>query len=716
MIGINISGAEFGSGWGGQNDREYHWPTLSELQFYKDKGVDLVRLPFTWERMQPNAWGALNPSELALLKRVLTDAATLGMDIIIDLHNYGRYYGQRLNADGGPTSAQFADFWTKLASEIKGFSSLVGYDLMNEPNNMTHPDAWKNAAQAAVNAIRVIDKDNIIFVEGNDWSGAWSWKDVNSNFIINDPANKLVYQAHQYFDRDSSGVYSGTYDTQGAHPMVGVDKLKPFVEWLNQHGFKGMIGETGVPSNDPRWLEVMKNAMDYMKANNLIVTAWGGGTWWPSDYSMYMGAPGRPDSKYLDFMEGYFTPWVEGTTTTTAPAPAPAPAPTPVVTAPPPPTSGTTEGADVVRGTALYDVIDAKGGNDTIFGSAVGDLINGGTGIDVIDYSAATGRVDVDLTRAEQIGSDAAGDRLSNIENVTGSAFNDALSGDWMANVLVGGSGDDVLQGRGGADRLDGGAGFDIATYDGSAAGVVIDLMAAAQQNGDAAGDVLIGIEAITGSAWDDILRGSNNGDTLRGGRGNDLLEGRGGADVLIGGEGSDTVTYAGSDSGVQINMYHRNQHGGHASGDTLSEVENITGSRFSDHFTGDGGNNRIDGGAGDDWINGSWGADTLTGGAGRDFFLFDSVGNANGDRVTDFNTAEDRLDFSHIDANSQVSGNQGFTWIGSGAFTRSAGQMRTFVENGTTHVAGDVNGDGIPDFTVALTGSIGLNSGHIFL
>jgi Ca2+-binding RTX toxin-like protein len=375
-----------------------------------------------------------------------------------------------------------------------------------------------------------------------------------------------------------------------------------------------------------------------------------------------------------------------------------------------------TDGADVIRGTALYDVIDAKGGNDTIFGSATGDLINGGDGIDVIDYSTALGRVDVDLNRAEQIGSDAAGDRLSNIENATGSAYNDQLAGNWMANVLVGGAGDDVLQGRGGADRLDGGAGFDIASYDGSATAVIVDLLAAAQQNGDAAGDILVAIEAIIGSAWDDVLRGSNSNDTLRGGNGNDLLEGRGGADVLVGGEGIDTATYASSDRGVHINLYNRTQQGGHAAGDSLQDVENIIGSRFSDSFTGNGAANHIDGGAGDDWINGNWGFDTLTGGQGRDRFLFDTVGNANGDRVTDFNRAEDRLDFSSIDANTQASGNQAFTWIGSSAFSRSAGQMRTYVENGNTYVAGDVNGDGIPDFSVVLTGSMTLTSGHIYL
>jgi aryl-phospho-beta-D-glucosidase BglC (GH1 family) len=181
------------------------------LQFYRDKGVDLVRLPFTWERMQPKLGGELSSSELGLLKTFLSDAARLGMDVIIDLHNYGRYEGQPIGSAGGPTKEQFADFWSKLAGEIKGFSSLVGYDLMNEPHDMPSASAWKDAAQAAVDAIRLVDTAKTIFVEGNNWSGAWSWLDNNADFIIKDPADKLVYQAHQYFDRDSSGTYAGSF-------------------------------------------------------------------------------------------------------------------------------------------------------------------------------------------------------------------------------------------------------------------------------------------------------------------------------------------------------------------------------------------------------------------------------------------------------------------------------------------------------------------------
>ncbi|WP_300972966.1 cellulase family glycosylhydrolase [Sphingomonas sp. LHG3406-1] len=637
MIGINLSGAEFGSGIGGTNGTQYHWTTLSELQFYQSKGVDLIRVPFTWERMQPTLGGPLSATELGYLKTLLANAASLGMDVIIDCHNYGRYNGQPFGASGGPTAAQFADFWTKLANEVKGYGSLVGYDLMNEPHDMPSPSAWKNAAQAAVDSIRTVDTSKTIFVEGNGWSGAWSWQQINADFIINDPANKLVYQAHQYFDRNSSGTYAGSYDQEGAYAMVGVDRMKPFVDWLNQHGFKGMIGEFGAPSNDARWLEVTKNAVDYMNANGLIGTAWGGGTWWPSNYSMFMGAPGQTDSGYLNLLEGYFTPWSSSAGSS---APAPAPTPTPTLTPPPASVMGWIEGtvrADQLQGTANAEGIRGLDGNDTIDGRAGGDIIDGGNGFDTISYGNSSAAVDADLTRGSQLG-------------------------------------------------------------------------------GDAAGDILTGIEAITGSSWDDILRGNGASNTLDGGAGADMLEGRGGADTLNGGTGIDTASYAGSGALVDVNLYRSSQLGGDAAGDKLVSIENIIGSRFGDRITGSGAANLLDGGAGDDWLNGSWGADTLKGGTGRDRFIFDSVGNAKGDRVLDFNGAEDKLDFGTIDANTKMSGNQAFTWIGTKGFTGSAGQLRTYSDGSSTYVAGDVNGDGVADFSVALNGTIGLMSSHFYL
>jgi Ca2+-binding RTX toxin-like protein len=299
---------------------------------------------------------------------------------------------------------------------------------------------------------------------------------------------------------------------------------------------------------------------------------------------------------------------------------------------------------------------------------------------------------------------------------MVGSGLGDRLAGDAGANRLSGGAGDDTLIGRGGADRLDGGTGFDTASYEGSAAAVTIDLAKASQVGGDAQGDMLIDIEKIVGSAWADSFKGNAAANSFDGADGNDMFEGLAGADTIAGGAGTDTASYAGSNAAVDINLYWDTQKGGHAEGDRLSGIENITGSKFGDRITGNGEANGLNGGAGDDWLNGSWGADLLRGGPGRDTFVFDSVGNADGDRLFDFAVKDDKLDFSGIDANSGVEGNQAFSFIGTKEFTGNAGELRTYWKDATTWVSGDVNGDGVADFTVALNGFFTLNSTHFTL
>ena len=90
-------------------------------------------------------------------------------------------------------------------------------------------------------------------------------------------------------------------------------------------------------------------------------------------------------------------------------------------------------------------------------------------------------------------------------------------------------------------DTLDGGAGTDTASYAGSDAGVTVDLGAGTASGGDARGDVLSGIENLTGSDSDDVFTGSASINVLTGGGGADTLQGLGGNDTLIGGDGSDS-------------------------------------------------------------------------------------------------------------------------------------------------------------------------------
>jgi Ca2+-binding RTX toxin-like protein len=114
-----------------------------------------------------------------------------------------------------------------------------------------------------------------------------------------------------------------------------------------------------------------------------------------------------------------------------------------------------------------------------------------------------------------------------------------------------------------------------------------------------------------------------------------------------------------------------------------------------------------LKGGGQSDLIIGSLGADTLGGGGGADVFRYDEAGDstsASRDQILDFAAGTDKFDLSRIDANSNAGGDQAFAWIGSNAFSGSAGQLRAYEQGGTWYVEGDTNGDSVADLVIAVT------------
>lgn len=121
----------------------------------------------------------------------------------------------------------------------------------------------------------------------------------------------------------------------------------------------------------------------------------------------------------------------------------------------------------------------------------------------------------------------------------------------------------------------------------------------------------------------------------------------------------------------------------------------------------GGSGADTLAGGAGADLIQGWIGADTLTGRGGNDTFRYRNVNHstpASPDNITDFTTG-DVINLSIIDANTNSSGDQAFTFIGSSAFSGVAGQLRVQQQTGNSWlVQGDVDGNSSADLSLTLT------------
>jgi Ca2+-binding RTX toxin-like protein len=337
-------------------------------------------------------------------------------------------------------------------------------------------------------------------------------------------------------------------------------------------------------------------------------------------------------------------------------------------------------GNDTIAGGAGNDNLFGDAGNDTIFGEAGSDTITGGAGADTIDggigtgsdavsYSTSSAGVTVNLANAgAQSGSDAAGDIISNVENIIGSGYDDTLTGDANTNTVYGEAGNDTISGGAGADTLDGGTGTDTANYSASASAVTVNLTTNVNTGGDAEGDNLIGIENVTGSAHDDVLTGDAGANALSGGAGNDTLAGGAGADTLTGGGGTDTANYSASTSAVTVNLATNVNTGGDAAGDNLAMIENLIGSIYTDVLTGDAGDNTLAGGAGADTIVGGSGTDTADYSASASAVSVDLATNINtgGDAQGDNLTGIENITGSAY--NDVLSGDAGVNVISGGA------------------------------------------------
>lgn len=283
-----------------------------------------------------------------------------------------------------------------------------------------------------------------------------------------------------------------------------------------------------------------------------------------------------------------------------------------------------TPGDDIINALAGDDVVAGEAGNDLLIGGPGADALDGGPGSDTASFFSATAGVTASLADPSANTGDASGDTYTNIENLSGSNFND---------ILIGDAGDNELTGRAGDDTLDGGAGNDTAVF--QSLGVSVDLtLTGPQDTGDGV-DTLINIEnlatsggndSLTGDAnanrldagaGDDSLTGGDGDDTLIGGIGDDILAGGLGNDTIIGGDDIDTALFG--DANVVVDLANSGAQDTGEGLDLITGVENLRSGAGDDQLAGDDRANILDGGDGNDSLLGYSGDDTLIGGSGSD-------------------------------------------------------------------------------------------------
>lgn len=366
-------------------------------------------------------------------------------------------------------------------------------------------------------------------------------------------------------------------------------------------------------------------------------------------------------------------------------------------------------------------LINGGGGNDIIhvgnntagINGGYNTLLDGGTQIDTVVFDGVTFNAILTLGSGggQTTGSGSASNfQFQNIENITGSKYNDVFTGNDLKNVILGGSGDDLIIASGGGDTLDGGAGVDTVSFENSGADTRINidptLKAANTSNdgGDATGITLLNFENVIGSVHEDTIFGNalaniiNSGDDddhIEGGGGNDTIEGGAGGDYMSGGTGTNTLSYASSSLAVTVTLNGSSQattSGGDAESDQAYGFQNVTGSVQNDTINGDanvnvlvGGNGRdvLKAGGGADTINGGqggdelWGEGNATGVAGADKFVFKVASDSaalfgqfdatTSDKIMDFKSGVDKIELTGIDTNGSTSADDKFHFVAAG-------------------------------------------------
>ncbi|MFO1478140.1 MAG: glycoside hydrolase family 5 protein [Verrucomicrobiota bacterium] len=324
--GVNLSCAEFGqSHLPGTYNSDYIYPNQTEVDYFKSRGMNTVRLCFRWERLQHTNHSSLDATEFGRLHSFVTQSTAKGVYVILDPHNFARYYpdpnnyqqsAQGLIGGASVPFSDFADFWSRLAAIYRTNDHVI-FNLMNEPAAIMTTN-WVTAANAAITAIRDAGASNLVLVPGTRWTGAWTWMNADSYGSANavgmldvvDPTNNFAFDVHQYLDNDGSGTSTTIYNN---NPMIGVTRLSAFTQWCRDNNRRGFLGEFAVANStfgSGIGDETISNMLSHLEANADVWmgwTWWAAGPWWGGYMFTLEPAGGNTDQAAMMTLTNYIT-------------------------------------------------------------------------------------------------------------------------------------------------------------------------------------------------------------------------------------------------------------------------------------------------------------------------------------------------------------------------------------------------------------------------
>lgn len=302
ITGVNLATGGFSPDrLPGQYGKDYIYPDAETAAPFLEAGMNTVRLPILWERIQPELFQPLSSTEMARIDKMIGEMAGF-KTIIIDVHNYARYRGDLLGTPNVPGAA-LANLWGQLAQRYR-YDERIVFGLMNEPYGIDSLQ-WRSITDKTVSQIRGAGATNLVLISGTRWSGGHSWfaggAESNAAAFADfvDPGSNYLYEIHQYLDDDSSGTSERCVNT-----TIGRERLARVTGWLRTQGARAVLGEFGASANS-KCLRALDDLMRFLEQNADVWagwTYWAGGGWWGDYHFNIQPSEGkmRPQMEILD--------------------------------------------------------------------------------------------------------------------------------------------------------------------------------------------------------------------------------------------------------------------------------------------------------------------------------------------------------------------------------------------------------------------------------
>lgn len=313
LKGVNISDADVNYPANGVSGRfAYIYPQAEELSYFSGKGMGLIRVGVVAQRFQPVSYGPLDPAafirsdgfvgradeqaanawaaagtqtNLTALKAVLDQAFSLGMYVLIDLHNGGQMFDTQNNISRIPgTDTEFfpilTDWWVRMVTKFKNYPN-ARWGLFNEPESGTAAQ-WQAGAASVASAIAAVTTTQAIHFQGVDFDKAGSWTSTGNAAAwasYTPPAGiSKVMELHQYLNAADDGAHSDVVVGSGS---TYLDRSPGGLAttWARAHGWSLFLGETGWSANDSQPSGGVPSTeggaiMSYMTTNNDVWIGW----------------------------------------------------------------------------------------------------------------------------------------------------------------------------------------------------------------------------------------------------------------------------------------------------------------------------------------------------------------------------------------------------------------------------------------------------------